>query len=400
MDIVERFKKYIAFDTMSSETSGTHPSSKSELFFGDILIADLRELGVKDILKDEHGYIYAHVNNHKEKTIGLIAHMDTAPTIIGGIKNPQIIEKYDGKTIKLNDEYSMNPEDFTALKEVIGDDLMVTDGTHLLGGDDKAGVVIIFEFLSYYINHLGEFDYNLSIGFIPDEEIGEGPMFFDVKKMNANIAYTLDGGTIYEASCENFNASSAVLTIRGLGVHPGSAKGVMINAALLGIEFNNMLPSEMVPSKTDNYEGFIHLTSFTGDVENAKLEYIIRDHDENLQNDKIEIMKKAAEEIQKRYPKSIISLKFKEEYKNMRKLFIKDPTAINVINKAYVLSRTKIKYMPIRGGTDGATISYMGLPCPNLGVGDFNPHGRFEFVSLTQMKAMVDIVKNIFKVVF
>ena len=397
MTLVERFKKYIAFDTVSDESSLTYPSTKSQVEFAKILVDDLKKLGVKDAYKDEHSIVYAFIDNKKEKTIGLISHMDTAPTIEGGIKNPRLIEKYNGEDIELNSTYKMKVEDFPVLKSVVGEDLLVTDGEHLLGGDDKAGIAIIFEFLTYYLKHKEEFNYNLAIAFTADEEIGRGASKFDVKKMKADIAYTLDGESIYEANFENFNAASAKVKIEGVGVHPGNAKDIMINAVLLGIEFNNLLPKDMIPSKTEDHEGFIHLDEFKGDVEAATLSYILRDHDKSLLEDKKEMLKKAKEKILAKYPKAKIDLELHDEYRNMRDYFINHMEAIELINKAYINSRLPIRYTPIRGGTDGATITYMGLPCPNLGTGDFNPHGRFEFVSLTQMSKMVDILKELFK---
>ena len=397
MTLVERFKKYIAFDTVSDESSLTYPSTKSQVEFAEILVDDLKKLGVKDAYKDEHSIVYAFIDNKKEKTIGLISHMDTAPTIEGGIKNPRLIEKYNGEDIELNSTYKMKVEDFPVLKTVIGEDLLVTDGEHLLGGDDKAGIAIIFEFLTYYLKHKEEFNYNLAIAFTADEEIGRGASKFDVKKMKADIAYTLDGESIYEANFENFNAASAKVKIEGVGVHPGNAKDIMINAVLLGIEFNNLLPKDMIPSKTEDHEGFIHLDEFKGDVEAATLSYILRDHDKSLLEDKKEMLKDARNKILIKYPKAKIDLEIHDEYRNMRDYFINHMEAIELINKAYINSRLPIRYTPIRGGTDGATITYMGLPCPNLGTGDFNPHGRFEFVSLTQMAKMVDILKELFK---
>ena len=397
MTLVERFKKYIAFDTVSDESSLTYPSTKSQVEFAKILVDDLKKLGVKDAYKDEHSIVYAFIDNKKEKTIGLISHMDTAPTIEGGIKNPRLIEKYNGEDIELNSTYKMKVEDFPVLKTVVGEDLLVTDGEHLLGGDDKAGIAIIFEFLTYYLKHKEEFNYNLAIAFTADEEIGRGASKFDVKKMKADIAYTLDGESIYEANFENFNAASAKVKIEGVGVHPGNAKDIMINAVLLGIEFNNLLPKDMIPSKTEDHEGFIHLDEFKGDVEAATISYILRDHDKSLLEDKKEMLKKAKEKILAKYPKAKIDLELHDEYRNMRDYFINHMEAIELINKAYINSRLPIRYTPIRGGTDGATITYMGLPCPNLGTGDFNPHGRFEFVSLTQMTKMVDILKELFK---
>lgn len=397
MTLVERFKKYIAFDTVSDESSLTYPSTKSQVEFAEFLVDDLKKLGVKDDYKDEHSIVYAFIDNKKEKTIGLISHMDTAPTIEGGIKNPRLIEKYNGEDIELNSTYKMKVEDFPVLKTVVGEDLLVTDGEHLLGGDDKAGIAIIFEFLTYYLKHKEEFNYNLAIAFTADEEIGRGASKFDVKKMKADIAYTLDGESIYEANFENFNAASAKVKIEGVGVHPGNAKDIMINAVLLGIEFNNLLPKDMIPSKTEDHEGFIHLDEFKGDVEVTTLSYILRDHDKSLLEDKKEMLKKAKEKILAKYPKAKIDLELHDEYRNMRDYFINHMEAIELINKAYINSRLPIRYTPIRGGTDGATITYMGLPCPNLGTGDFNPHGRFEFVSLTQMFKMVDVLKELFK---
>lgn len=397
MTLVERFKKYIAFDTVSDESSFTYPSTKSQVEFAELLVDDLKELGVKDAYKDEHSIVYAFIDNKKGKTIGLISHMDTAPTIEGGIKNPRLIEKYNGEDIELNSTYKMKVEDFPVLKSVIGEDLLVTDGEHLLGGDDKAGIAIIFEFLTYYLRHKEEFNYNLAIAFTADEEIGRGASKFDVKKMKADIAYTLDGESIYEANFENFNAASAKVKIEGVGVHPGNAKDIMINAVLLGIEFNNLLPKDMIPSKTEDHEGFIHLDEFKGDVEVTTLSYILRDHDKALLEDKKEMLKNAKEKILAKYPKAKIDLELHDEYRNMRDYFINHMEAIELINKAYINSRLPIRYTPIRGGTDGATITYMGLPCPNLGTGDFNPHGRFEFVSVTQMTKMVDVLKELFK---
>ena len=397
MTILERFKKYIAFDTVSDENSKTYPSTPSQIEFGKMLVEDLKELGVEEAYQDNNHVVYAFADNKKDKTIGLISHMDTAPTIEGGIKHPRLIEKYDGKDIVLNSTYTMKVEDFPVLKTVIGDDLLVTDGEHLLGGDDKAGIAIIFEFLTYYLKHKNDFNYNLAISFTADEEIGRGASKFDAKKMKADIAYTLDGESIYEANFENFNAASAKVKIEGVGVHPGNAKDIMINAVLLGIEFNNLLPKDMIPSKTEDHEGFIHLDEFNGDVETAILSYILRDHDKVLLEDKKEMLKDARNKILAKYPKAKIDLELHDEYCNMRDYFINHMEAIELINKAYINSRLPIRYTPIRGGTDGATITYMGLPCPNLGTGDFNPHGRFEFVSLTQMAKMVDILKELFK---
>ena len=397
MTLEERFKKYISYETMSSETSTTYPSTNSQLAFGDILVKDLKEIGVENAYKDEFGLVYGFIDGGKKKTICLVAHMDTSPALIGGIKNPQKIENYKGGDIVLNEKYTLSPEVFPFMSDLIGEDLLVTDGEYLLGGDDKAGVAIIFEVAKYYISHKDEFTFNLSICFTPDEEVGGGWKHFDVSKAKADFGFTLDGESIYEANHENFNAASATITIKGVGVHPGSAKDVMENAASIACEYQELMPKNEVPEKTDGYQGFIHLCSISGDVENAKLEYIIRDHDVSLLEKKKSLMKKAAEDLQKIHAKAEISIEINDDYKNMAYYFREHPEGIELINKAYLASKTKLAHTPIRGGTDGAMITYMGLPCPNLGTGDFNPHGRFEFVSLTQMYKMVEIVKQLLK---
>ena len=397
MTLEERFRKYISYETMSSETSTTYPSTNSQLAFGDILVKDLKEIGVENAYKDEFGLVYGFIDGGKKKTICLVAHMDTSPALIGGIKNPQKIENYKGGDIVLNEKYKLSPEVFPFMSDLIGEDLLVTDGEHLLGGDDKAGVAIIFEVAKYYISHKDEFTFNLSICFTPDEEVGGGWKHFDVSKAKADFGFTLDGESIYEANHENFNAASATITIKGVGVHPGSAKDVMENAASIACEYQEFMPKNEVPEKTDGYQGFIHLCSISGDVENAKLEYIIRDHDVSLLEKKKSLMKKAAEDLQKIHAKAEISIEINDDYKNMAYYFREHPEGIELINKAYLASKTKLAHTPIRGGTDGAMITYMGLPCPNLGTGDFNPHGRFEFVSLTQMYKMVEIVKQLLK---
>lgn len=397
MTLEERFKKYISYETMSSETSTTYPSTSSQLEFADILVDDLKEIGVENAYKDEFGLVYGFIDGKKSKTICLIAHMDTSPALVGGIKNPKKVENYKGGDIVLNEKYSLSTKVFPFMNDLIGEDLLVTDGEHLLGGDDKAGVAIIFEVAKYYVSHKDEFTFNLSICFTPDEEVGGGWKHFDVSKAKADFGFTLDGESIYEANHENFNAASATITIKGVGVHPGSAKDVMENAASIACEYQELMPKNEVPEKTDGYEGFIHLCSITGDVENAKLEYIIRDHDISLLENKKSLMKKAAVDLQKLHSKAEINIEISDDYKNMAYYFREHPEGIELINKAYLASKTKLAHTPIRGGTDGAMITYMGLPCPNLGTGDFNPHGRFEFVSLTQMYKMVEIVKQLLK---
>ena len=395
MDILERFKKYISFDTTSNEESDTIPSTKSQYEFAKILVNDLIEIGLTNAYVDEYGYVYGYINCNQEKTIGLIAHMDTSSDFKGGCKDTQLVKNYNGQEIILKNGDKLNKELFPALNEVIGDDLLFTDGEHLLGGDDKAGIVIIFEIVKHALANHKSMKYNLSICFTVDEEIGRGPLKFDINKMHSDFAFTLDGGSIYEANIENFNASSAKVNFYGINVHPGSAKGIMVNSILASMYFNSLLPSKMIPSLTEGHEGFIHLHDIEGDVSHTKLSYILRDHDEKLLEEKKNMLVEAKNKTLKEFPNIKIDLEMKDEYKNMFPYFLKHREAVELINKAYLFSNTKISYTPIRGGTDGATITYMGLPCPNLGVGDFNCHGKFEFVSLTQMQKMVEILKKL-----
>jgi len=397
MTMIERFLKYIAYDTISSEDSSTYPSTVSQLFFADMLVNDLKEIGVSDAYKDEFGLVYGHINLGKAKTIGLISHMDTSPALAGGCKNARIIKNYDGEMIVLNDHYSMSPVQFPELATLKGDDLIVTDGDHLLGADDKAGVCLIFEIAKYVLEHKEEFNNNLAICFTPDEEVGGGWKHFDVNKMKADIGFTIDGGPCFYANHENFNAAAGLVEIEGVSIHPGSAKGIMQNASTIACEYQNLLPKDEVPEKTDGYQGFIMLENVKSNIDKATLNYIIRDFSKELLNEKIALMKEAGEKIQKLHPTAKITVKIQDSYRNMGDYFIVHPEAIEMINKAYLASQLKLSYEPIRGGTDGAMITYMGLPCPNLGTGGYNYHGRYEYLSINQMETMLLVLKNLLK---
>ena len=397
MTMYERFLKYVAYDTTSSETSANYPSSPSELIFADMMVNDLKEIGVSNAYKDEYGLVYGYIDLGKKSTIGLISHMDTSPALIGGCKNPRLIKNYDGKVIILNDKYSMSPTIFPELNEVKGHDIIVTDGNHLLGADDKAGVVLIFEIAKYVLNHKDEFNNNLAICFTPDEEVGGGWKYFDVKKMKANYAFTLDGGSCYIANHENFNAAACHVSIKGVSIHPGSAKNIMQNASSIATEFHGLLPKEMVPEKTDGYDGFIMLENIHGDVESCELDYILRDFNKELLEKKKMIMIEAGKKIQVLHPTAKIDVKVEDSYRNMGDYFIEHPEGVEMINRAYLASKIKLSYEPIRGGTDGAMITYMGLPCPNLGTGGANFHGRYEYVSLNEMNTMLEVLKNLLK---
>lgn len=394
MDIVKRFINYCKIDTQSDEESTSTPSTKKQFDLANLLVKELKELGIKDVTLTDQCLVYASLDGDKTKNpIGLIAHMDTAPDFIGGNYEPRIISSYDGKDIKLNESEILSPKAFPSLKRNIGHDLVVTDGNHLLGGDDKAGIAIIMETLEYYINHPEINHAPIKVCFTPDEEVGRGPEHFDVKKMNAKIAYTLDGGAYEYYSYENFNAYSLKIHIEGVSIHPGSAKGIMVNSILLASEFIESLPKDLVPSKTEKYEGFNHVVGISGDNAYTDVHYIIRNHDNQKALEQISEFYKIAHDMQEKYPTAKINVEHKLSYRNMRDYFDKDMSAVEKIIKAYKNKGINPIAEPIRGGTDGATITYMGLPCPNIGTGDYNCHGKYEYVDTYEMKQMVEVIK-------
>lgn len=393
--IAEKLIRYAKIDTMSDEHSSSYPSTAKQLNLAKVLKAELDKMHIESYI-DEYGLVYAKLDgdDNKEK-IGLIAHMDTSPSLKGGNFEPRIINNYDGKDITLNDTYTLSVNDFPSLKSKKGKTLIVTDGEHLLGGDDKAGISIIMSVLEYFVSHPEIKHHPIRVCFTPDEEIGAGADHFSTEKMDADFAYTVDGGSEEEISYENFNASAAHVEIEGVGIHPGDAKGKMVNAALLAIEFNSLLPSLQIPSLTEGYEGFIHLDHLDGDVEKAVLDYIIRDHDYSKLKEKERQLELAAETIQKRYPHGKVSLTIKEQYLNMKQCFDKDFSPIEKLVKAHENVNVPYKFIAIRGGTDGARISYMGLPCPNVGTGDYACHGRYEHVVVEEMEDMCKVLINL-----
>lgn len=393
--IEERFVRYIKIDTEADENSTSYPSSLKQLDLAKLLYEELKELGI-EVELDQWGLVYAKIpGDDSLPKIGLIAHMDTAPTIRGGNFEPRFVSNYDGQDVKLNDVYTLSPKQFPHLLNLVNKTLILTDGDHLLGGDDKAGVAIIMAIAEYFAKNKNIKHAPIRICFTPDEEIGAGADHFDVNKMDADIAYTIDGGESSEINYENFNASGATLKIKGVGIHPGSAKDIMINALLLGIEFNNQLDPNAIPGKTENYEGFYHLCDMKGDVEYCELNYIIRDHDLTKLKEKEKHMKKVASSLKEKYPTSEIELSISEQYQNMKYYFEKDDTAIKYITKAYDLAGVKYSFNPIRGGTDGARITYMGLPCPNIGTGDRCCHGRYEHVVVEEMYEVFEVIKTL-----
>ena len=400
MDLVKIFLKYVSFDTKSDDSSKETPSTSKQLLLAKYLVNELKSIGCSDVFVDHYGIVYATIpSNIEEKvpSIGLIAHMDTSPDCSGANIKPRVINKYDGSDIILNENTIMKVIDFPTLKKNIGEDLIVTDGTTLLGADDKAGIAIIVEAAYRIINDKNIKHGDIKIAFTPDEEVGRGTENFDVKYFNCDYAYTLDGGDISFIEYENFNAASAIVNIKGINIHPGSAKDKMINSILLAKEFDDLLPKDEIPSKTEGYEGFHHLCDFNGDVENCKLAYIIRNHDYETLKRQMNDFIVAKNEINKKYNGEFVTVTLKEGYKNMKEIIDKHPEVLDKVTSAYKKLQIPYTFAPIRGGTDGANLSFMGLPCPNLGDGGYNFHGRYEYVSITQMRKMVKIVLEIIK---
>jgi tripeptide aminopeptidase len=399
MNVLDKFLRYVKIDTESDPYSETSPSTEKQKDLSMLLVKELSEMGLNAFMCKD-GYVYSKIEKNTDKakySIGFIAHVDTSSDAPGTNVNPRIIKQYDGKTIILNDVYQMSPKEFPNLLEVIGDDLVVTDGNTLLGADDKAGVAEIMQAVQDILNDKDLLHGDIYIAFTPDEEIGRGTDHFNLEVFTPDFAYTFDGGRVGSIESENFNAAAALVTITGKSIHPGTAKDKMVNAQKVAIEFNSLLPNE-APENTSGYEGFYHLTSSNGSVESATLEYIIRDFDwDNFQKRK-EIFETIKNKLNKKYNYPVVEVKLRDQYYNMAlklkgKEYILD-IAKNAITKAGV---TPI-FQPIRGGTDGAMLTYKGLTTPNLGMGGYNYHGRYEYVSINQMEKAVEIIKNIVRV--
>lgn len=403
MTVLERFLNYVVVETTSDPYAESFPSTKSQLDFGHTLMEEMKELGLTDVTQDEYGYVFgtipSTIPDYKGKILGLIAHMDTAPAASGKNIKPRVIKNYDGAEIVLNAEKKivMKPEDFPSLKQYVGQDLVVTDGLTLLGGDDKAGVAEIMTAAEYLINHPEIPHGPIRVGFTPDEEVGQGADYFDVKKFGADFAYTVDGGECGELEYENFNAASVFVDFTGLSIHPGSAKNKMINALLLAMEFQGMMPEAQKPEHTEGREGFIHLESLEGSVEHASSEYIVRDHDFDLFKKKKEYMQRAADYMNVKYGEGTVSLRMEDSYYNMRQQIEPHYFLIENVLKVYEKLDIEPKIQPIRGGTDGSRLSFMGLPCPNLGTGGHNFHGHFEYVCVQSMEKCVQVLIELVK---
>jgi tripeptide aminopeptidase len=399
--IITRFSKYISFPTTSHEASETYPSTNEQLVFGDLLVEELKFLGLAEVEKDPFGYITATLPaNCEEKmpVIGFIAHIDTAPDM-PGIHSPNIIENYDGTDIVLDkaSQTILSVKDFPELKRYIGYTLLTTDGKTLLGADDKAGIAEIICALEYLIQHSEIKHGKIRVAFTPDEEIGKGVLHFNVAKFGCDFAYTLDGGMLGELEYENFNAAGATITIQGRNVHPGYAKNKMVNSQLIAMEFNALLPEFQRPQSTDHYEGFFLLTKMEGTVENSKLNYIIRDHDKNLFEQKKDFMHKITAFLNEKHGSDRIKCEIKEQYKNMREKVEPAFYVVERAQQAMINAGVTPIIKPIRGGTDGANLSFKGLPCPNIFTGGHNFHGKYEFIPVEAMEKAVQVIVNIAK---
>lgn len=394
--IVERFIKYIGIDTRSDENSSTCPSTKGQLELGKLLVEELKELGIEDAKQDENGYVYATLKSNIDKkvpTIGFIAHLDTSPDLDGKCINPRIFT-YEGGDIKLNNQYTMTEKEFPYLKDLVGKELITTDGTTLLGADDKAGIAAIMNAVEYLINHPEIKHGDIKIAFTPDEEIGRGADKFDVKGFNADFAYTIDGGPLGELEYENFNAASVKIEIQGKNVHPGTAKGIMINSLRVAMEIENMLPVNEKPEYTEGYEGFYLLDNVNGSVDYTIMNYIIRDHSMEKFEQKKNYIRNVVDFLNDKYG-DIINIEIEDSYYNMREKIEPHMEIIELAKKSMLDLGIKPNIKPIRGGTDGARLSHMGLPCPNLFTGGYNFHGRYEFIPIESMKLASKLIVKI-----
>jgi tripeptide aminopeptidase len=394
--LVKRFIAYTKIDTQSDHHSGLHPSTEKQKNLGLILVDELKSLGLHAFM-DDYGYVYSKLEKNVENkpAIGFIAHMDTSPDAPGENVNPRIIQNYQGELIHLNAFYQMGPKEFPSLSKVIGDDIIVTDGNTLLGADDKLGIAEIMEMVTYFTLNKDKPHGDIYICFTPDEEIGEGTNFFNYDFFKADFAYTSDGGDVSTIEYENFNAANAILDFTGKSIHPGTAKNKMIHSVHLAFEFHQMLPTFLNPAYTEGYEGFNHLTEIKGEVEKTHVKYIIRNHDMALFNAQKNEMIRIQNYLNEKYGYQAVNLEIKDSYFNMKEMIVKKPDIIELAVSAIKKVGLTPRFSAIRGGTDGARLTYEGLPCPNIGTGGFQYHGRMEFASINQMRLAVQILIEI-----
>jgi tripeptide aminopeptidase len=401
--VAGRFLRYARINTQSDTKSLTCPSSTGQMVLARVLLEDLLEIGCTEVSLDRNGYIMATLASNVTRetpTIGFIAHMDTSPDYTARNCDPKIIREYPGGDILLDEQGSvrLSPADFPELSNYIGQDLIVTNGTTLLGADDKAGITEILEAVNYLQLHPEILHGKIRIGFTPDEEIGRGADLFDVKKFNSDFAYTVDGGPVGELEFENFNAAAAIINIQGRNVHPGTAKGKMINALQVAVDLHSMLPGTDRPEKTEGYEGFFHLTHIEGAVEKARMDYIIRDHDFELFIARKNLLAEITTEMNKKYPAGTVKTSVRDQYFNMKEKIMPVYHIIELAAQAIREAGLEPLIIPIRGGTDGSKLSYMGLPAPNLFTGGHNYHGRFEFIPVQSMQKAIEVIINIVRI--
>lgn len=398
MDITERFLNYTKFDTQSAEDSSSVPSTPKQLVFAEYLAKELKNEGLDDVEMDENGYVYATLKSNMKSevpTIGFISHYDTSPDCSGANIKARVVKNYDGKDIILSDGIVSSPKKFPELLAHIGEDLIVTDGHTLLGADDKAGIAEIIQAMCYLRDNKDIKHGDIRVAFNPDEEIGMGAHHFDVEKFGCSWAYTMDGGDLGELEFENFNAAGAKITIKGVSVHPGYAKGKMINANRLAAEFASMIPEDETPETTEGYQGFYHLTGINSNIEEANLSYIIRDHDRKKFEDRKEFIKECARKINDKYGEGTCIADVNDQYYNMKEKIDPNMHVIDIVLKAMQECNIPPRVQPIRGGTDGAQLSFKGLPCPNIFAGGVNFHGPYEFVSIQVMEKAMDVIIKI-----
>lgn len=402
--VVNKFLKYVKFDTESDTETGLTPSTPGQMVLAQELTKELEEMGLKNVSLDSNGYVMAVLPSnldHEVPTVGFVAHMDTSPDFSGKHVKPQIWLDYNGDDILLNEEQKiiMKVADFPELKQYKGQTIITTDGTTLLGADDKAGVAEIMTAIEYLAQHPEIKHGKIMIGFTPDEEIGKGADFFDVRKFGADFAYTLDGGEIGELQYENFNAAFAKISFKGRNVHPGMAKDKMINSMLIANEFLTRLPQEEVPEKTESYQGFYHLISMEGSVENSNLQYIVRDFDMEAYTGRKQFLESLCAEFCEKYGEESVSLEMTDQYFNMREKVEPVKYIVDIAEEAMKQVGVEPMIIPIRGGTDGSRLSYMGLPCPNIFAGGHNFHGRFEYVPVESMQKAVDVILKVVELI-
>jgi len=398
--VLERFLRYVKIDTESDRDSETYPSSAKQLDLLRLLADELRQIGLSEVRMDQYGYVTATLEATTKTpapVIGFLAHVDTSPDFSGKDVKPQVVENYDGGDIILNaaEKLVLSPQRFPDLLKYRGESLVTSDGTTLLGADDKAGIAEIMTAMAHLVAHPEIPHGKIRVAFTPDEEVGAGVEHFDVQAFGADFAFTVDGGEVGELEIETFNAAGAKLRVRGRNVHPGTAKGVMLNALLIAMEYNALLPVSERPEFTEKYEGFFHLFHASGGVEAAEMEYIIRDHDDQRFQDRKTLMQSAADYLNRKYGESVVELTVKDQYYNMKKMIDPHPQILAVARAAYEALGIAPRVIPVRGGTDGSRLSYMGLPTPNLFAGGHNMHGRYEFVPVSSLEKAAQVIIKI-----